>query len=41
MIEVTPEGLVLREIAADSTIAAVVAATEAELIVSPTLLTFD
>jgi 3-oxoacid CoA-transferase subunit B len=41
VIEVTPEGLVLREIAADSSIAAVVAATEADLIVSPTLLTFD
>jgi len=41
VIEVTPEGLVLREIAADTTVAAVTAATAARLIVAPNLGTFD
>jgi acetate CoA/acetoacetate CoA-transferase beta subunit len=41
VIEVTPEGLVLREIAADTTVAAVTAATAARLIVAENLGTFD
>jgi 3-oxoacid CoA-transferase subunit B len=41
VIEVTPAGLVLREIAADTTVAAVTAATAARLIVSENLGTFD
>ena len=41
VIEVTPEGLVLREIAADTTVAAVMAATAARLMVAENLGTFD
>src|SRR3989441_1083605 len=41
VIEVTPEGLVLREIAADTTVAAVAAATAAPLIVPASLGRFD
>ena len=41
VIEVTPEGLVLREIAADTTVAAVTAATAAPLIVPANLGRFD
>jgi 3-oxoacid CoA-transferase B subunit len=41
VIEVTPKGLLLREIAADTTVDAVKAATGATLIVSPTLSTFE
>ena len=41
VIEVTPEGLVLREIAADRTLDAVKAATGARLIVADRLGTFD
>ncbi len=41
VIEVTPEGLVLREIAADTTLDAVKAATGASLIVPERLGTFD
>ena len=41
VIEVTPEGLVLREIASDTTVAAVTAATAARLIVAENLGTFD
>jgi 3-oxoacid CoA-transferase subunit B len=41
VIEVTPAGLVLREIAADTTVAAVTAATAARLIVAENLGTFD
>ena len=41
VIEVTPEGLVLRGIAADTTVAAVTAATAAGLIVAENLGTFD
>jgi 3-oxoacid CoA-transferase subunit B len=41
VIEVTPEGLVLREIAADTTVAAVTAATAARLIVPENLGMFD
>jgi len=41
VIDVTPEGLVLREIAADSSVDAVRAATGAPLTVSPTLGTFE
>ena len=41
VIEVTPAGLVLREIAADTTVAAVTAATAARLIVEEKLGTFD
>jgi 3-oxoacid CoA-transferase subunit B len=41
VIEVTPEGLVLREIAADTTVAGVTAATAARLIVAENLETFD
>ncbi|MGO9275109.1 MAG: hypothetical protein ACLQOO_33560 [Terriglobia bacterium] len=37
VIDVTPEGLVLREIALDTGVHAVMAATEPELIVSPEL----
>jgi len=37
VIDVTPEGLVLREIAPDTSVHAVLAATEPELIVSPEL----
>ena len=40
VIEVTPAGLVLREIAADTTVAAVTAATAARLIVAENLGTF-
>ena len=41
VIDVTPEGLVLREIAADTTVDKVKAATGAPLIVAPKLGTFD
>jgi 3-oxoacid CoA-transferase subunit B len=41
VIEVTPAGLVLREIAADTTVAAVTAATGAHLIVAENLGTFE
>src|SRR5215813_3699288 len=41
VIDVTPEGLVLREIAADSSVDAVRAATGAPLTVSPSLGTFE
>jgi 3-oxoacid CoA-transferase B subunit len=41
VIDVTPEGLLLREIAADTTLDAVKAATGAPLIVAPTLATFE
>ena len=41
VIEVTSEGLVLREIAADTTVAAVRASTGANLVVSSTLSTFN
>src|SRR5215475_12968624 len=41
VIDVTPDGLLLREIAADTTLDAVKAATGAPLIVSPSLVTFD
>ena len=41
VIEVTPSGLVLREIAADTTVDAVRAATGSDLIVSETLGTFE
>jgi 3-oxoacid CoA-transferase subunit B len=41
VIDVTPEGLRLREIAADTTVDAVKAATGARLIVPPTVPTFD
>src|SRR3954467_6207590 len=41
VIEVTPDGLVLREIAADTTVDAVKAATGAPLIVSSHLSTFE
>jgi 3-oxoacid CoA-transferase subunit B len=40
-IVVTPEGLVLEEIAPGVTVSEVQAATEAPLIVSPTLRSFD
>jgi len=40
VIEVTPRGLVLREIAADTTVERVRAATGAELLVDGTLGTF-
>jgi 3-oxoacid CoA-transferase subunit B len=41
LIDVTPEGLVLREIAADTTVDAVRAATGAALIIPPIVPTFD
>ena len=41
VIDVTPDGLVLREIASDTTVQKVKAATEAELIVSAALGTFS
>ena len=41
VIDVTPQGLLLREIAADTTLDAVTAATGAPLIVAPTLGTFE
>ena len=41
VIDVTPEGLVLREIASDTTVDAVKAATGAPLIVPPEVLTFE
>ena len=41
VIDVTPDGLLLREIAADTTVEKVKAATGAPLIVSPTLGTFE
>ena len=41
VIDVTPEGLRLREISADTTVDAVKAATGAPLIVPPTVPTFD
>jgi 3-oxoacid CoA-transferase subunit B len=41
VIEVTPKGLVLREVAADTTIDAVKAATGAALIVPPAVSTFE
>jgi 3-oxoacid CoA-transferase subunit B len=40
-IDVTPDGLLLREIASDTTLDAVKAATGAPLIVAPNLATFD
>ena len=40
VIDVTPEGLVLREIASDTTVEAVKAATGAPLIIPPTVPTF-
>ena len=41
VIDVTPDGLLLREIAADTTVATVQAATGTPLIVSPTLASFE
>jgi 3-oxoacid CoA-transferase subunit B len=41
VIDVTPGGLVLREIAADTTVDAVVAATGADLILAPQIGTFE
>ena len=41
VIDVTPAGLVLREIAANATVDAVKAATEADMTVAPKLATFD
>ena len=41
VFDVTPNGLVLREVAADSSVEAVRAATEADVIVAPNLATFD
>ena len=41
VIDVTPEGLVLREIAADTSVDTVKAATGADLLVLPTLTTFE
>ena len=41
VIDVTPDGLVLREIASDTTVERVKAATEAELIVSAALGAFS
>ncbi|MBN2041607.1 MAG: 3-oxoacid CoA-transferase subunit B [Spirochaetes bacterium] len=41
VIEVTPEGLLLKEIAADTTVEEVQSLTEAPLIVSPDLKSFD
>jgi 3-oxoacid CoA-transferase subunit B len=41
VIDVTPDGLRLREIASDTTVDAVKAATGAPLVIAPTILTFD
>jgi len=41
VIDVTPDGLLLREIAYDTTVDAVKAATGAPLVIAPTILTFD
>ena len=41
VIDVTPDGLLLREIASDTTVDAVKAATGAPLVIAPTILTFD
>jgi acetate CoA/acetoacetate CoA-transferase beta subunit len=41
VIEVTPEGLVLREIAAESSVDAVKAATGADLIIGPQVGRFE
>jgi 3-oxoacid CoA-transferase subunit B len=41
VLDVTPDGLVLREVAADSSVEAVRAATEADLIVPAGVATFD
>ena len=41
VIDVTPDGLLLREIASDTTLDAVTASTGAPLIVAPTLATFE
>jgi 3-oxoacid CoA-transferase subunit B len=41
VIDVTPDGLVLREIASDTTVDAVKSATGTPLIVSPNLVTFE
>jgi acetate CoA/acetoacetate CoA-transferase beta subunit len=41
VIEVTPQGLVLREVAADTTVEAVRAATGADLVVQGNVRTFE
>ena len=41
VIEVTPEGLLLKEIARGTTFEEVIACTEADLIISPDLSEFD